>query len=161
MYITYSEYTELYAPVDEKVFNRLAFNASRYIDRLTTGVDGVKKLRVYFPVNEDSAITVKHCAAEVINILWQIQDAEATAAMGRGYIQTESGLQGKVISSVSAGNESISFSTGGTQKTVIDSAVSDPSIGDRLICKTIRKYLSGVQDANGVNLLYMGVYPCV
>jgi hypothetical protein len=161
MYITYSEYTELYAPVDEKVFNRLALRASRHIDRLTTGVDGVKKLRVAFPVDEDSVSAVKHCAAEAVNILWQIQEAEKSASLGRGYTETENGLQGKVISSVSAGNESISFSTGGTQKTVIDYAVSDPSIGDRLICKTIRKYLSGVQDANGVNLLYMGVYPCV
>lgn len=161
MYIKYEEYTSLYDPMDEKSFNRLAFDACRYIDRFTSGVDGVKKLKVAFPVDEDSSTAVKHCAAKVINILSQIQEAEKSASMGRGYIQTENGLQGKVVSSVSAGNESVSFSSGGNQASAIDAAVSDLSARDNLICNTIRQYLSGVQDANGVNLLYMGVYPRV
>ena len=160
MYIQYEEYTSLYDPIDEKLFNRFSYDACRYLDRLTTGVDGVKKLKVAFPVDEDSAISVKHCAGKVINILLQIQEAEQSASVGRGYEKTESGLRGKVVSSVSAGNESISYSAG-SQITAIDAAVSDMASRDNLIFATIRQYISGVQDANGVNLLYMGVYPRV
>ena len=161
MYITLDEYTALYNPVEEKVFNRLAYDAGRHIDRLTTGIDGVKKIKTAFPTDEDSAEAVRRCTAKIINILYQIQEAENSASVGRGYIQTENGLQGKIVSSVSAGNESISFSSGGTQASAIDAAVSDLSARDTLISGTIREYLSGVQDANGVNLLYMGVYPRV
>ena len=160
MYIQYEAYTSLYDPINQKLFNRLSYDACRYLDRLTTGVDGVKKLKVAFPVDEDSADSVKHCAAKVINILLQIQEAEQSASVGRGYEKTESGLRGKVVSSVSAGNESVSYSAG-SQITAIDAAVSDLASRDNLVSKTIRQYLSGVQDANGVNLLYMGVYPCV
>lgn len=160
MYITYSEYTALYDPIEEKVFNRIVFDACRYIDKLTTGADGVKKLKVAFPTDEDFADSVKHCAANVVKILFQIQEAEKSASMGRGYIETANGLQGKVISSVSSGSESISFYTGGG-KTSIDAAASDPIEKEKIIAGIIRDYLSGVKDANGVNLLYMGVYPRV
>lgn len=160
MYIQYEAYTNLYDSIDQKLFNRLSYDACRYLDRLTTGVDGVKKLKVAFPTDEDSADSVKHCAAKVINILLQIQEAEQSASVGRGYEKTESGLRGKVVSSVSAGNESVSYSAG-SQITAIDAAVSDLAVRDHLICSTIREYLSGITDANGVNLLYMGVYPRV
>ena len=160
MYLKYEDYQNLYDPMDEKTFNRLAFDACRYLDRFTAGIDGVKKLKVAFPVDEDSAFAVKHCAAKIVNLLFQIQEAETSASVGRGYEKTESGLRGKVVSSVSAGNESISYSSG-SQITAIDAAVSDLAARDNLVSKTIRQCLSGVQDANGVNLLYMGVYPCV
>lgn len=160
MYITYSEYTALYDLIEEKVFNRLAFDACRSLDRLTTGADGVKKLKAAFPADEEDATAVKHCAAHIVNLLSQIQEAEKTASLGRGYTETANGLQGKVISSISAGNESVSFSTGGG-KTSVDAAVSDPAAKNKLIAGIVRDYLSGVTDANGVNLLYMGVYPRV
>lgn len=161
MYITFADYTSLYGSINEQVFNRLVYDACKHIDRLTTGVDGVKKLKVAFPVDEDSSAAVKRCAAHVVNLLHQIYEAETSASMGRGYKETENGLQGKVVSSVSAGNESISFSAVGTQSTSIDKAVSDVSVRDTLIWNIIRDHLSGETDANGVNLLYMGVYPGV
>lgn len=159
MYITYSEYTALYGTIEDKVFELLAFDACRYLDRLTTGADGVKKLKVAFPTDEDDSTAVKRCTAEIVNLLSQIREAELSASAGRGYAQTDNGLQGKVISSISAGNESISFFSTGSAKTVIDNAVADPTAKDQLIYDTVRRYLSGVADANGVNLLYMGRYP--
>lgn len=158
MYITYDEYTALYDHIEEKLFNRLVYDACRQMDRLTTGADGVKKLKVAFPTDADSADAVKRCAAHITNILVQIHEAEKSASMGRGLMQTANGLQGKIVTSVSAGNESISYSTGG-EKTAVDAAVADPAEKERVIYWTIRNYLSGVADANGVNLLYMGLYP--
>ena len=68
-------------------------------------------------------------------------------------------MHGKVVSSVSAGNESISYSVG--SDTAINLAVKDLEARKKLIYATIREHLSGAKDANGVNLLYMGVYPRV
>lgn len=160
MYITFDEYSELYDPLEERVFNLLAFDACRVMDIHTTGIDNVKKLKVYPPMDEDDAAAVKHCAAKIINLLAQIRDAEIAAAMGRGYESTEQGMRGKIISSVSAGNESISYSTGGNSSTTaIDVAVKDKTARDKLLADIVWEYLSGVTDANGVNLLYMGRYP--
>lgn len=159
MYITYTEYADLYAPAEN--FNVLCYEACRQIDRLTAGIDGVKKLKIAFPVNDDAITAVKYCAARIINFLAQIQEAEKSASLGRGFVQTENGIQGKVISSVSSGNESISYSSASSQKTAIDTAMSDASAKDSMIRDMIREYLSGVADANGVNLLYMGRYPRV
>lgn len=160
MYINFDEYTALYDPIEERDFNRLVFQACQAVDNLTTGVDGVKKLRVAFPVDEDSADAVKHCVASVTNLLYQIQEAEKSAFLARGYMETANGLQGKVVSSVSAGNESVSFASGGGS-TAVDKAVTNIAERNRLIQSIVREYISGVTDANGVNLLYMGVYPRV
>lgn len=158
-YINYEYYKGLYGEdaISEAEFNRLAWDAFRKLDHYTTGIDGIRKLRVAFPVDEFDAENVKRCAAKLISIAAQVYAAEKSAETARGYTETANGLQGKVISSVSAGNESITYSTSGA--TVIDKALSDKSVLEKLYNDTIREYLSGVKDANGVNLLYMGSYP--
>lgn len=161
MYITYSDYAALYDAPDTATFQRLCYQACRILDRHTTGVDGVKKLKVAFPTDEDATDAVKHCAAHIVNFLQQIMEAEKSASMARGYAETGNGLRGKVISSVTAGNESISYATGQTQKTAADASITDLAFRNNQIKAIVREYLSGVTDANGVNLLYMGVYPRV
>lgn len=159
-YITSEEYNKMYAPMEEPLFNRLAFDACRILDIHTTGIDNVKKLKKYFPTDEDDAAAVKHCAAKLIYTLDQINKAEATALEGRGYEATEQGMRSKVISSISAGNESISYTTGGNASaTVYDAATKDKTARDRLLAEIVWEYLSGIPDANGVGLLFMGMYP--
>lgn len=159
MYITFEEYTVLYDPMEERLFNALAFDACRVMDVHTTGIDNVKKLRSFFPKDEYSIQSVKHCAAKLINILHQIHEAEMAAAMGRGYTETEHGLQRRIISSLESGNEAISFSESKASNSAIDAAVADKSARDYLLAETVWEYLRGVEDENGVNLLYMGRYP--
>ena len=159
MYISEEEYSVIYDPIDdEKLFTRLAYDACRTIDRLTAGADGVKKLKVAFPTDKDSAEAVKHCTAHIVHFLYQIQEAEKSASMGRGYEPTEGGLRGRVITNVSAGNESVSYSAS-QQQTAADLAMMDAAQKERTIREIVKEYLSGVADANGVNLLYMGLYP--
>lgn len=153
MYITYSEYTQLYDEMDEKLFNRVASDAFRVMDIHTSGIDNVKKLRSFFPVNEDDVTAVKHCAAKLINTMSIIYRAETAS----GFESTGHGLQGRVISSVTSGNESISYATGSAS--VIDEAVKDINVRSRLYGNIVLDYLRGVLDANGVNLLYKGRYP--
>ena len=159
MYITYEQYGTLYDQIEEKLFNRLEFDAERMIDNYTTGLDGIKKLRIAFPSEEYAKDAVMRCAGNIVNLLHQIHEAEQTATAARGYTETEQGLQRKIISRVEAGNEAISYSETKLTNSSIDAAVADKSVRDTLIASTIKEYFSGVTDANGVNLLYMGPYP--
>lgn len=159
MYITFEEYTQMYDAIDEKVFNRLCFDACRVMDVHTTGIDNVKKLKQFFPEDEDSAQSVKHCAAKLVNLMDQIREAEVIAAIGRGYTETEQGFQRRIISRVESGNEAISYSEAKGSSTTIDAAVADKKVRDKMMAEIIWEGLSGVEDANGVNLLYMGRYP--
>ena len=157
-YIDYEYFKSLYPEIPEADFNRLSWEACRKMDVLTTGIDNVKKLKVAFPTDEDDAEAVKRCACALVDILYQIKQAEETAKSVSGYTETENGLQGKVISSVSAGNESISYAVGksATAETWLDKALSDSAELDKKLNGTIREYLSGINDANGVPLLYLG-----
>lgn len=163
-YIDYSYYLNLYGEraIPEADFNRLSWDACRKVDIATTGVDNVRKLAAAFPTDEYAAEAVRRCACKLIEIASEIEKAEQTAQSAKGYVQREDGsLQGKVVSSVSAGNETVSYSVSGSSgmATLIDKALSDKAVQEKLYKDTITEYLSGVADANGVNLLYMGRYP--
>lgn len=153
MYVDYEYYLSLYGDMEELDFNRYSWDACKKLDHHTTGVDGVKKLKDYFPVDEDDAEAVKRCVCKLIETMCQISTIEKSM----GFSAREDGtVQGKLVSSVSAGNESISFSSGQNQ---IISAVSDAKSKQSLFRDIITEHLSGVKDANGINLLYMGPYP--
>lgn len=162
-YIDYDFYKSLYCgqAASETDFNRLFWDAVRRLDVATTGIDGVRKLSVAFPTDKYDAEAVKRCACKLIHLYYKMEEAELVMSQVRGYTETENGLRGKIISSVSAGNESISYATGNNSSaaTLIDKALADKAVQDKLFQDTIREYLSGVSDSNGVNLLYMGRYP--
>lgn len=161
MYVSYEKYLCLYGEeaVKESDFNRLSWEACKKLDYHTTGVDGVRKLKHFFPVDEEDAETVKRCICKLIDTMNQIKLAEDAEKNASGYLTREDGtMQGKVVSSVSAGNESISYSVGKVA-TQISAAVSDSATREKLYRDIITEYLSGVVDSNGVNLLYMGRYP--
>ena len=163
MYVDYEFYKKLYGSdaVSESEFNRFSWDASKKIEHYTTGADGVKKLQVAFPTDE-GAESVKRCICALIDLMSKINKAEQNLHNATGFIQKEDGtVQGKVVTSVSAGNESISYSAKTSNTSPVDEAVSDRTKREQLFADTIREYLSGVLDANGVNLLYMGTYPYV
>ena len=88
-----------------------------------------------------------------------IREAETSAAMARGYTETDQGLQRRVISRVESGNESISYSETKSTNTDVDAAVADKKVRNTILADIIWECLSGVEDSNGVSLLYMGKYP--
>jgi hypothetical protein len=160
-YITYTEYKSFCGgDMDDVSFSRLEWEARKKLNYYTTGVDGYAKLKHAFPIDPDDAESVKRCMCKVVSILNQIEAAEQLADAVRGYTETENGLQRKVISRVESGNESISYMEGNGISSVIDAAVSDSFAREKLLRDTIREYLSGASDANGVNLLFLGRYPC-
>lgn len=162
-YVDYEFYKTLYGEkgVSGTDFNRLSWDACKRIDAATTTVDGIKKLKIAFPTDEDDSETVKRCLCELINILYKLEQAEERVNASQGFVQREDGtVSSKLVSSVSAGNESISYSTNNiSAATLIDKALSDKTVQEQLYRDTIAKYLSGVTDKNGINLLYAGRYP--
>ncbi len=162
-YVDYEFYKTLYGEksVSETDFNRLSWDACKRIDAATTTVDGIKKLKIAFPTDEDDSETVKRCLCELINILYKLEQAEERVNASQGFVRREDGtVSSKLVSSVSAGNESISYSTNNiSAATLIDKALSDKTVQEQLYRDTIAKYLSGVTDKNGINLLYAGRYP--
>ena len=161
-YIDYEYYKSLYGQnaLTEPDFNRLSWDAEREIDKATSGVDGVKKLKIAFPIDEEDAEAVKRCICSLVEFLKQIETAERNASSLAQYTEREDGsLQGKVVSSVSAGNESISYAVGKSSETAISTAVKSAKDKEKVIYQFITSKLSGVSDANGVNLLFAGRYP--
>lgn len=162
-YVDYAYYSSIYGDtaIPEADFNRLSWDACREVDMATTGIDHVMKLKTAFPTDEYSAEAVKRCVCEIINTLYQINRALQAEIDASGYVQREDGTyQGRTVSSVSAGNESISYASGSSASTLYSRAASDEQAKRQIIRDTICRYLSGITDANGVNLLYMGRYPC-
>lgn len=158
-YVTYDYYKSIYGEdsMPETDFNRLSWEACRKVDTLT-----LNKLKFAFPTNEDDIEAVRRCVCKLIEIAGQIEVANKRVSEGQGYIKDESGaMRGRVVSSVSSGSESISYTAkaeGGS--TLIDAVLSDKAAQERLYRDTVREYLSLVPDSNGVNLLYAGIpYP--
>lgn len=164
MYVDYEFYTSLYGDkaISEADFNRVAWNAEREIDKATSGIDNVRKLQVAFPTSDYEAESVKRCVCALVDFLNQLESAESEANSVGGLTERADGsMQGKVVASVSAGNESITYAVGKSSDTAISNAIKDLHSKDMAIYQFISSRLVGIADANGVNLLYNGPYPYV
>lgn len=159
-YVDYEFYKNLYGAdaVPESDFNRLSWEAQKRVDDRTFG-----KLKFAFPTNVDDAEAVKRCVCKLIEIAAAIESANKRVSEGQGYVVDEAtgSMRGKVVSSVGSGSESVSYTAKSESgSTIIDAVLSDKAAQDKLYVDTVREYLAGVQDANGVNLLYAGIpYP--
>ena len=163
-YIDYEYYIGLYdnPDISEKEFKRYVYDVEKRIDSFTTGIDNVRKLKIAFPVDEDDSEAVKRCIVAMIDLTHRIKEAEKTMENAKGFMARSDGsMQGKVVKSVSSGNESITYSSGTESVSIIDKALADKKMQYQLYRDMAVEYLSGVTDANGVNLLYMGRYPNV
>lgn len=162
MYVDYEYYSSLYGEkaIPKADFERLLWDAEREIDKATSGVDGVRKLRVAFPTSDYDVEAVKRCVCALVEFLNQIETAERNAnSIGQYTERADGSLQGKVVSSVSAGNESISYAVGKSADTAISNAIKDLQSKDVAVYQFIASRLIGVSDVNGVNLLFGGRYP--
>lgn len=150
MYIDYDYFKTLYTDMSEAEFNLYAFEACRYLDVLTTGLDNVKKLKVAFPEGDDGE-AVKRCVAKLTHELYMIQSATGVGG--------SSSSDNRRVASMSSGTESVSYAS--SLPTFYETAASDDEAKDKHVNKVVTSSLRGLQDANGVNLLYMGAYPNV
>ena len=163
-YVDYEYYKSLYGEnaLSESEFSRFLWEAEREIDKATSGVDGVRKLQIAFPTSDYDAESVRRCVVEVVSFLYKLEVAEKSLNAINEYTERADGsLQGKVVTSVSAGNESISYAVGKTSDTAISNAIKDLQSKDMTIQKLIASKLRGISDANGINLLFEGRYPYI
>lgn len=147
-YITENDYKAVYGndSITSAEFTRFDYDAERMIDSFTTGIDGVRKLSVAYPTSEYDSNAVKRCIIMLVKALFDIDHATDV-------IHSPNGVHGGVIASMSSGSESISYA-----QTEISKATADESEKRRYLYQICKTYLSGIKDANGVNLLYGGEY---
>lgn len=145
-YASYEDFTALYGgdTLDEAGFARLIWEAERLMDGAVTGVDGVVKLRAAAPVREQDREAVRRCACALVDILRR--DEQTEGLVGR----SDGSVAGRVVTAVTAGSESVSYAV---------PAAATAQERQARIGRTLERFLAGVPDANGVNLLYMGRYP--
>lgn len=160
MYVTYSDYLSLYGEkITEETFNILAFDACKVADKVTAGVDGIRKLKVAFPTDEDDAETVKRAICGVIDLMAEVSNMEKKLqATGDYSVDIDGNIRYKVIDSVSDGSESIHYAVG-TGSTLASTLVADYNARKAIYLDIMKEALRGARDDNGVNLLFAGMYP--
>ena len=142
----WAEYAALYPDgPDQGGFERLGWAARRIMEQAVTGVDGVQKLAAAPPTAPEAAQAVERCQAALIHQLWQAEQAAGCARRADGLVT------GRVVTAVTAGNESVSYAA--------PAGAASWQESQEMLQRTVERYLAGVPDANGVNLLYMGAYP--
>ena len=154
MYATAEQFAEWYPNAPADAYDRHGWNAQKYMDNATNTVDGVKKLQIAFPTDEDDAEAVARCFCAIVNALAEVEQAKAAV----GFTETENGIRPNAIRSVSAGSESISYDAGASD---LMKAAGSTSALKAYIGEIVEEYLRGIADDNGVNLLYGGRYPNV
>lgn len=137
-------------------FTHFGRKAERRIDKITTS-----KLQFAFPKKKKDKEAVKDCFCELTEFLYQLDSYQSAAVDSAGVVtQADGTVRGKVATSISSGSESIGYSAKGSADTSLMEAAKDKKVADAMINSMVRDGLSGVPDANEVNLLYAGIpYP--
>ena len=141
--------------VPEIDFPKYADLASDRIDTIT-----FDRLADGLPSDSRANKKVQKAVCSVAETLYQIDSIKNTLLSNLGTIETEDGkVTGKTVSSVTAGSESITYSTGmsDTSKTVYAQAAMDKKVENILIQQIAGQYLYGVADDKGEYLLYAGI----
>ncbi|HJA91906.1 MAG TPA: hypothetical protein H9717_02105 [Candidatus Eisenbergiella merdipullorum] len=147
--------------VPEADFPRIADRASDFLDVITFGrlVDGL-------PSDERAATKVQKAVCAVSDKLYELELAEKqanAAAQAGGSSETSGGATSGIISSRSAGSESISYASlsdtasGAKNWSAVYQAAGDETLTNNLLYSAARLYLTGVKDDKGVLLLYAGL----
>lgn len=156
--ITYEFYTDTYYGdvIPEDAFNKFASRAYDKFNYLTFNHVSYIKDTDEFEYDGDlldDAIVekIRKCVCRLAEILYEIDVREKSNRETIGYETTGDGKHGKIISSVSNGSESISYSvSNNTKNSMIDAVLSDEKAQKRLFDDVVTEYLSGT------GLLYAG-----
>ena len=148
--------------VPEADFPRIADRASDFLDVITFDrlIDGL-------PDNDRAKTKVQKAVCAVAEKLYELElaDKQALSAAAGGTSSSGSGgVTSGVITSKSAGSESISYASpsemasGAKTWSAVYQAAGDEQATNKLLYDTAKVYLTGVRDNEGVPLLYSGIY---
>lgn len=147
--------------VPEADFPRIADRASDFLDVITFDrlVDGL-------PSDERAATKVQKAVCAVSDHIYELELAQKqanAAAQAGGSSGASGGVKSGIISSRSAGSESISYASlsdtasGAKNWSAVYQAAGDETLTNNLLYSAARLYLTGVRDDKGVLLLYAGL----
>lgn len=152
----YERYEAQYGALPREPFDRFRREAQWVLEDVTTGVDGVCKLRQCPPADEHWQGVIQDALLELVYAMQQI---DAIAAAAGGLQRNADGtVQSGVVKSRSSGSESITYAAPG-EGSAYAAAARDRSARGALLRDLARDRLRYVPDRFGVNLTYMGPYP--
>lgn len=142
-------------------FDRIADRASDFLDVITFDrlIDGL-------PDDERAKTKVQKAVCAVADEMYKLElaDKQALSAAAGGTSSSGSGgATSGVITSRSAGSESISYASpseianGAKTWSAVYQAVGNPQETNKILESAARLYLTGVRDDKGVLLLYAGL----
>lgn len=154
----YTIYPEL---ASTNAYEHHGLMTDRVMDTVTSGVDGVKKLRIAFPTDETDAEMVRRVWCELCYTAYMVTSQRAALATASQVHDLGNGVSvAGLVTSISSGGESMSFSGGANAvQSEYLKAAQTPGGELQLMRSIAREQLAGLTDANGVNLLFGGVYP--
>lgn len=126
----------------------------RWLERASDELDVITfgRLMNAFPVSDSHASKVKKAVCAIADALFQVDIQRKAAAPQK----QEDGSYHGAVSSISSGGESISYAKADSGSVYAEAAASKEKEFE-LVRGLAYKYLEGIPDANGVNLLYAGV----
>lgn len=149
MYSTSQFYVEEYfgneIPLDD--INKYLSRASDELDTLTYG-----RLIKAYPTEQIYDEKVQKAVCAVAECLYKIEEQRKAVA---SRIDTDGKYTGP-ISSIKAGEESVSYTSVNSSSSVYSAAAASKEVQNQLIAETVARYIANVPDANGINLLYAG-----
>lgn len=162
-YTTFEFYTTTYHGnvMPESDFDRIADRASDFLDVIT-----FDRLADGLPFDERAATKVQKAVCAVCDKLYQLELADKqalSAAAGGTSSGGAGGVTSGVITSKSAGSESISYASpsemanGAKTWSAVYQAAGDERATNKLLYDTAKVYLTGVRDNEGTPLLYAGL----
>lgn len=161
-YTDFEFYTVKYggSAVPESDFDRIADRASDFLDVVT-----FDRLAGGLPSDERAATKVQKAVCAVCDKLYQLElaDKQALSAAAGGTSSGGSGGAEGVVTSRSAGSESISYASpsemanGAKAWSTVYQATGDAQATNKNLEDTARLYLTGVRTDEGVLLLYAGL----
>lgn len=149
MYSTSQFYVEEYFGNEIHLddINKYLSRASDELDTLTYG-----RLIKAYPTEQIYDEKVQKAVCAVAECLYKI-DEQRKAVASR--IDTDGKYTGP-ISSIKAGEESVSYTSVNSSSSVYSAAAASKEAQNQLIAETAARYIANVPDSNGINLLYAG-----
>lgn len=163
-YTNYDFYVNKYSGyvVPKSEFNRMSQEASDWLDTIT-----FYRLSDGLPKYERYQTRIKKAVCKIADVLYQMDLAQKQSLKT---FSDETALPGNttgkttgIITSVSAGSETISFAnpqqvgTAAKEWNSVYAAVGNPEKANMILYNAAKLYLTGVLDDNGVPLLYAGM----
>lgn len=149
MYSTSQFYVEEYFGNEIPLYdiNKYLSRASDELDTLTYG-----RLIKAYPTEQIYDEKVQKAVCAVAECLYKIEEQRKAVA---ARIDTDGKYTGP-ISSIKAGEESVSYASVNSSSSVYSAAAASKEAQNQLVAETAARYIANVPDANGINLLYAG-----